>query len=123
METIRVLNLLNSKSSTELQRGLLEEARDTALQAVNYYLLTYSSSKDHSQLDEITLQCQAQVSAFILQSIGERYLDLGVKRNDECLLETGNDMVCRSKNVLRLCQTIPCHSRHQGRILRCKSLS
>ena len=110
METIRVLNLLNSKSSIELQQGLLEEARDTALHAMNYYLLTYSLSEEHTQLNKITLQCQAQLSAFILRSIGDRYLDLGVERDDECLVETGNDMVCRSKNVLRMCRTVPFHA-------------
>ena len=110
METIRVLNLLNSKSSTELQQGLLEEARDTALQAMNYYLLTYSLAEEHTQLDIITLQCQAQVSAFIIRSIGDRYLDLGIERDDECLVETGKDMVCRSKNILKLCRAIPCHT-------------
>lgn len=110
METIRVLNLLNNKSSAELQQGLLEEARDTALHAVNYYLLTYSLSDEHTQLDKITLQCQAQVSALILRSIGDRYLDLGIERDDQCLVETGKDMVCRSKNVLMLCRAIPCRA-------------
>jgi hypothetical protein len=110
METIRVLNLLNNKSSNELQQGLLEEARDTALHAMNYYLLTYAISEEQTPLDRITLQCQAQVSAFILRSIGDRYLDLGIERDDECLVETGKDMLCRSNNVLRLCRTIPCHA-------------
>jgi hypothetical protein len=110
METIRVLNLLNNKSSTELKQGLLEEARDTALHAMNYYLLTYSISEEQTPLDRIALQCQAQVSAFILRSIGDRYLDLGIERDDECLVATGKDMVCRSNNVLRLCRTIPCRT-------------
>jgi hypothetical protein len=107
METVRVLNLLNNKASKELQRGLLEEARDTAMHAVNYYLLTYSIPHEQSQLDVITLQCQAQVSALILRSIGEKYVDLGLERSDQCLIETGNDMVYQSKNVLGLCRTIP----------------
>lgn len=107
METCRVLNLLNNKASTQLQKGLLEEARDTVLHAVNYYLLTYTISYEQTQLDVITLQCQAQASAFILRSIGDRYVDLGLERDDECLVATGHDMVCRSKNVLNLCRRIP----------------
>jgi hypothetical protein len=110
METVRVLNLLNNKASTEFHNGLLEEARDTAMHAVNYYLLTYAISQDDTQLANMSLQCHAQVSALILRKIGDRYLHLGEQRADHCLVEAGIDMVHRSKNVLRLCKTIPVHS-------------
>ena len=101
-----MLNLLNTKASTELQSGLIEEAEETATQAINYYLATYSATanQEPTQYGDRLLQCQAQVSALILRKIGVSYKELGKQRDDEGLVKTGNDLIVRSSQILKLCR-------------------
>jgi phage gp36-like protein len=105
METVRVLNLLNTKASAELQEGRLEEAKETATQAVDYYLSTYScASKGQSHHGNMMLQCQVKVSALLLRKTGAGYLEIGKQREDDDLVATGNAMIFRSSQVLKLSQ-------------------
>jgi hypothetical protein len=107
METLRVLDLLNTKVSTELQGELLEEARNTAMHAIDYYLSTYSAaSEGQTRYENMMLQSQAQLSALLLHKIGARYRELGKERDDESLVDEGNEMIMRSSQVLKLTRDI-----------------
>lgn len=107
METSRVLNLLNTKAGSELKSGLLEESRETATQAINYYLSTYSAAKrEQTQYGHAMLQCQAQVSALTTRKIGVRYQELGEQRQDEGLVKTGKNMIYLSSQILKISRNI-----------------
>jgi hypothetical protein len=102
-----VLNMLNSKASAEFQAGEIEEAKETATHAVNYFLSTFSSSNAaKSQHERMMLQCQVQVSALLLRKVGVSYQEMGKEREDEDLVLTGNDLLSRSSLVLKLTQPV-----------------
>lgn len=102
-----MLNLLNTKASTQLQKGLLEEARVTTLLSVDYYLSTYSITADdeQTQYGKMILQCHARVSALMLRKIGGCYVNLGEELDDSGRTRAGNEMIAQSSKVLKLCRS------------------
>jgi hypothetical protein len=103
MDTIPVLKFLNKKASVEYRKGQLEEAGDTAAQAVNYFVTTLSSlNRGQVDTSDNLVRSQARVSALILRKIGMKYACLGEQRDDDDLLEIGRQMIRRSVIALKL---------------------
>lgn len=97
-----MLKLLNSKASSELSDGLLEEAQDTATQAVKFYLTNFSAAKlETSHRGKVLLQCHVQHSALLLIKIGAKYHTMGKQRDDTGLVEMGEKLIAKSTSLLK----------------------
>lgn len=104
-----MLNLLNTKASMELKKREIEEASETASQAMNYFLSTYfqpSVNNGKSHQHQTMLLCQVKVSALLLRKIGLIYQEMGEERDDEGLVKTGKDLLARSTLVLKITQPL-----------------
>lgn len=96
--TLKRVQSLIAKASSELESGKLQAAWLTATEAIDIYLVNESSQP--VSMESMMLRCHAQVAALLLQKTGATYKKSGQESGDPERISKGDALIEQSSMLL-----------------------